>query len=298
MRHRQATAVATVAMRHSLVRSTTRSVARAAPRSRSYQAWRPASDAPADASRKVVAIVYGSFDKDLSLRDAEELHRTAPPNVEVREPVAGDAFDFDSLATATHLVVAASSQNGFPPHNFVDFAHQLLLTAETGDDECLGHLSHAVWGNGDDRWFKTFMNVPRYIDLLLEECGSRRFYARGEADEPHAPTGADSCEAPVWAAGMWDALQADASADAPPVAWNALWEYQPSPRHQDVTEYGLDVLVRRYGELSGLPTTFARPDDVYHQMIEGVRREREERERARLARLEKARRAREESSET
>ena len=277
-------------MRHSLVRSTTRSVARAAPRSRSYQAWRPASDAPAaDASRKVVAIVYGSFDKDLSLRDAEELHRTAPPNIEVREPVAGDAFDFDSLATATHLVVAASSQNGFPPHNFADFAHQLLLTAETGDDDCLGHLSHAVWGNGDDRWYKTFMNVPRYVDLLLEECGSRRFYARGEYDEPHAPTGASQLSAPVWAAGMWDALQAD----APPVAWNALWEYQPSPRHHDVSEYGLDVLVRRYGELSGLPTTFARPDDVYHQMIEGVRREREERERARLERLEKARRDRE-----
>ena len=294
MRHRQPTAVAAVAMRHSLVRSTTRSVARAAPRSRSYQAWRPAGNDPnADASRKVVAIVYGSFDKDLSLRDAEELHRTAPPNIEVREPVAGDAFDFDSLATATHLVVAASSQNGFPPHNFVDFAHQLLLTAETGDDDCLGHLSHAVWGNGDDRWYKTFMNVPRYVDLLLEECGSRRFYARGEYDEPHAPTGADSCEAPVWAAGMWDALQADASADAPPVAWNALWEYQPSPRHHDVSEYGLDVLVRRYGELSGMPTTFARPDDVYHQMIEGVRREREERERARLERLEKARRDRE-----
>ena len=294
MRHRQPTAVASVAMRHSLARATAHRIARAAPRSRSYQAWRPASDDPAaDASRKVVAIVYGSFDKDLSLRDAEELHRTAPPNIEVREPVAGDAFDFDSLATATHLVVAASSQNGFPPHNFVDFAHQLLLTAETGDDDCLGHLSHAVWGNGDDRWYKTFMNVPRYVDLLLEECGSRRFYARGEYDEPHAPTGADSCEAPVWAAGMWDALQADASADAPPVAWNALWEYQPSPRHQDVTEYGLDVLVRRYGELSGMPTTFARPDDVYHQMIEGVRREREERERARLERLEKARRDRE-----
>ena len=92
---------------------------------------------------------------------------------------------------------------------------------------------------------------------------------------------------------MWDALQADAAADAPPVAWDALWEYQPSPRHHDVTEYGLDVLVRRYGELSGMPTTFARPDDVYHQMIEGVRREREERERARLERLEKARRDRE-----
>ena len=80
MRHRAATAVASVAMRHSLARATAHRIARAAPRSRLYQAWRPASDAPAaDASRKVVAIVYGSFDKDLSLRDAEEEVPSPPP---------------------------------------------------------------------------------------------------------------------------------------------------------------------------------------------------------------------------
>ena len=31
-------------------------------------------------------------------------------------------------------------------------------------------LQHAVWGNGDERWYKTYMNVPRVLDSLLERC--------------------------------------------------------------------------------------------------------------------------------
>ena len=54
-----------------------------------------------------------------------------------------------------------------------------------------------------------------------------------------------------------------------------------------MTEYGLDALVRRHGELVRAPTTFARPDDEYWQLVEGVRREREARERDRLERIEK-----------
>ena len=73
-----------------------------------------------------------------------------------------------------------------------EFTHQLLLAADTNPG-CLKHLQHAVWGNGDERWLNTYMNIPRYVDQLLAECGSRRFYARGEAGEPHSPTGSEAC---------------------------------------------------------------------------------------------------------
>ena len=236
----------------------------------------------------VVALVYGSFEKGYSSRDAADIFKRAPPGIVVREPQPGDAFDFDSLRDATHLVLCTSSQNGFPPANLVEFAHQLLLAADTGGDACLAHLQHCVWGNGDERWFKTFMNVPRYMDLLLEDCGSRRFYARGEADEPHAPTGADRCTLDGWAAGMWNALPPRED-DRTSVAWDALWAYQPSPRHQDVREFYLEALVERYGELSGAPSVFARPDNGYWNMIESIRREKEARERERLERLKRLR---------
>ena len=50
------------------------------------------------------------------------------------------------------------------------------------------------------------MNVPRVLDALLERCGSRRFYARGESGEPHAPTGESAVQVEDWVPGMWGAL--------------------------------------------------------------------------------------------
>ena len=92
----------------------------------------------------------------------------------------------------------------------------------------------------DERWFSTYMSMPRYVDRLLEECGSRRFYARGERGEPHAPTNASEVKIKDWTAGMCEAM-AMAMATAtemapsgrvlrgtPPVTWDALWEHQPS----------------------------------------------------------------------
>ena len=40
------------------------------------------------------------------------------------------------------------------------------------------------------------------MDMLLEKCGSRRFYERGEFGEPHAPTGADACDPKEWSKGI------------------------------------------------------------------------------------------------
>jgi len=225
----------------------------------------------------VVAIVFGSFHMGLAEDAARALARMAPPGWQVRQPVSGEDFDFDSLAHTDVLIVCTSSANGFPPPNYAEFAHQLLLAAETGEPDGLAHLQHAVWGEGDPRWQKTFMNVPRFTDLLLEECGSRRFFARGESMEPHAPTRLDRCESSDWAPAMWKALGSAQAAD-PAVAWDAQWAYLPSEHHHDMRIPSLEALVRRHGELRRPTSSFASPDDEYRQLLDSVRREAEERQ--------------------
>ena len=187
--------------------------------------------------------------------------------------------DFDSLTEVSHLVLSASSWFGHPPPNLTDFAHQLLLTAESAPG-CLSHLQHTVWGNGNDRWFKTFMNVPRNMDALLERCGSCRFCA---------PSGVSDCQVEDWAPGMWSALLS-AQQSEPAVAWDAQWKYEPSPRHQEMTQWGLRELVSRHGNLSCSISTLAKPDDEYWSMIKEVQTEIDDRQ----ARLEARRRQAEE----
>ena len=224
---------------------------------------------------KKVAIVYGSFCRDRNSHDdADAMYEQivgSTDALQVLAPVAGKQFDFNSLAEIDALVVSTSSWFGYPPPEIQDFAHQLLLTAETNPG-CLSHLQHAVWGNGDARWFDTFMNVPRYLDKLLEVAGSRRFYGRGEFGEPHAPCGADRCAPDEWAAGMWQAL-IDADASQPQVAWDAQWQYLPSPHHHQLVEWDLRQLVKKHGALEGDVTTLARPGDAYFEMLKAVAKE-------------------------
>ena len=240
----------------------------------------------------VVSLVYGSFDKGYAVSAANRIHAAAPAGgsgLQVRGPKSGDDFDFDSLQDTDFLVICASSQNGFPPRNLVDFAHQLLLAVETGDPECFAHMRHAVWGEGDPRWLGTFMNVPRFIDLLLEECGSTRFYARGEAQEPHAPSSTVNCEVDDWAPGMWQAalhcVSADAATASAPVPWDAQWAAASSAHHHDIRAFDLETLVRRYGELKSPPSRFAHVDEPYKNMLAAVRREQETQEQQRRARM-------------
>jgi multimeric flavodoxin WrbA len=227
----------------------------------------------ASAAQKRVAIVYGSFCRArTSHEDAKEFYEqiaeTTQSKLRVFEPVAGNRFDFDSLRELDALVISTSSWFGYPPPEMRDFAHQLLLTAETNPG-CLSHLQHAVWGNGDPKWFNTFMNMPRYMDLLLETAGSRRFFARGEYGEPHAPCGADECEPEEWAEEMWKALMTT-EASEPPVPWDALWKYQQSPHHHEVVKWGLRELVKDHGGLDGEVTSLARPGAPYFDMLEEV----------------------------
>ena len=248
------------------------------------------SSRPAAAKR--VAIRYGSFNCGHSIEDTEVIRDWVErrPDLELSlQVMSGDDFSFDELAELDHLVVSTSSVYGQAPGSISQFAHQLLLTAETAPGR-LSHLQHAVWGNGDDRWFRTYMNAPRFIDHLLERAGSRRFYARGECGEPHAPTHSSDCQVKDWVPGMWAALASAGQPADPPVAWDALWADEPSPRHQDMTEWSLRELVERHGPLEGAPTALAKPGDAYHAMVTEVQAQ----VAARRARVEARRRRAEE----
>lgn len=208
-----------------------------------------------------VALVYGSFFMGDSERDIGTIHQGFPKieGLEVAAPVKGNDFDFDTLKDCKLLIVCTSSQYGMPPPEFKDFAHH-LLTAATKHPGCLKHLQHAVWGNGDETYFNTFMNMPRYMDLLLERCGSRRFYARGETGEPHAPMDTAKCTCDEWTPKMWDAAAAAVKEGpgAAPVPWDALWAKQASEHHHDVTEWDLAKLEKKLGKPAASPAMFSK----------------------------------------
>lgn len=210
-----------------------------------------------------VALVYGSFFMGDSERDIGFIREAFPADcagLEVSEPVKGADFDFDTLKDCQVLIVCTSSQYGFPPKNFEKFMHH-LLTAATKHPGCLSHLRHAVFGNGDDTYFKTYMNMPRYVDQLLEKAGSRRLYARGENGEPCAPLDTAQCRSKDWAPAMWSAaakaVQDGDSAEAVP--WDALWAKQKSEHHHKVTQWAMDKLEKRMvGKTPAPPAMFSK----------------------------------------
>jgi len=206
-----------------------------------------------------VALVYGSFFMGDSERDITTIKDAFPgiDGLEVAPPVTGDDFDFNTLKDCKFLIVCTSSQYGFPPKNFGKFAHH-LLTAATTNPGCLSHLQHAVYGNGDDTYFNTYMNMPRYMDKLLEKCGSKRFYARGETGEPNAQLGTDACRCTNWAPAMWAEASKTAKGEVTPVAWDALWAKKKSEHHQKVTEWNLTKLEKKMESSKPQPSIFAK----------------------------------------
>lgn len=208
-----------------------------------------------------VALVYGSFHEGNCIKDIQAIHAAFPQvlrltGLDVQEPVEGAQFDFNSLKAVKVLIICTSSKLGFPPPNFQAFAYQLLLAANTNPG-CLSHLRHAVCGNGQEMYEDTYMNMPRYMDLLLEKCGSKRFYARGEFGEPHAPLNTEACECKDWAVGVWSALtdtlvEGDETAWSP-VSWSALWEKKASEIHADVTEWDMKQLEKQLAKAEVKP---------------------------------------------
>merc|ERR1711879_295954 len=113
---------------------------------------------------------------------------------------------FGSLANYKFLVVCASRRYALA---------QLRFLAEDSPG-CLSHLQHAVYESKDlfDENSNHMMSMPRYVDELLEKCGSRRFFARGEAGKPFAPLACTNLTVKDWASAMW-AAAAEANLSAP-----------------------------------------------------------------------------------
>lgn len=189
--------------------------------------------------------MYGSFFMGDSERDAAAIHACFPEDTGLKAPVApveGNEFDFDSLAVSKFLVVCTSSMYGNPPANFWKF-YSHLKAASMNPNKPLSHLQHAVYGNGDETYYDTYMNVPRMVDTLLERAGSTRFYARGETSEPHAPLGVEMVSAADWGPGMWSAVGQGGN-----VSWDAHWEGSKPNHHADVTDWDLKKLKKKFGE--------------------------------------------------
>ena len=242
-----------------------------------------------------VALVYGSFHQGNSERDIKHIRSSFPgcDLLNVTEPTAGNDFKFNTLRKYNFLIVCTSSRYGMPPANFVQFAQQLFL-ASKDPSKPLKHLQHAVFGNGwkpasfskvygglaknagmkvdpNDPAYTCYMNNPRYMDLLLERAGSRRFFARGECGGPFADLDTDAVSCDQWAPAMWKAC-ADAMwrAGDPPVAWDACWAKEKSTKHHLVTEWDffatvgqsdrdeqqrlVNGLIREQGLVNGLQT--------------------------------------------
>eukprot|EP00943_MAST-04B_sp_MAST-4B-sp1_P009204 g9204.t1 len=218
------------------------------------------SNAPAlengDIGGQDVAVVFGSFFMGDSERDATDILAEFP-DCDFEKPasiVAGNDFNFNSLKNTNFLVVCTSSMYGNPPKNFWEFYYHLKAASENPNKPLKG-LQHAVYGNGDETYFDTYMNVPRMVDELLERAGSRRFYPRGETGEPHNLVGTNMVSAASWGPGMWEAMKS-ANAEDAPVAWDAHWEGAKPNHHAKTTDWELRKLAKKFGEPSS-PSIFA-----------------------------------------
>ena len=210
-------------------------------------------------SGRRVAVIYGSFCKHReSQTDADVIARAlAAEGLEVSEPVEGVAGAWESAARADALVVCTSTRLGLPPENLAPFADALV---------------GAVFGNGHENWLSTFMNAPRAVDALLEACGSSRAFARGEANEPCAPLGADRCRVRDWAPACARALAgALGGGDAPAVSHGALWATAASPFHHEFQVWNRSHLRAFYPELD--PAYAPPADDAERHLRRRVARD-------------------------
>jgi flavocytochrome c len=196
-----------------------------------------------------VAVLYGSFFMGDSKRDTGDILEAFPADCKLscnKEGIEGNSFDFNNLKDTKYLVVCTSSMYGNPPKNFWEFYFHLKEASENPNKPLAG-LQHAVYGNGDETYIDTYMNVPRMVDTLLERAGSRRFYARAETGEQFKPLEDEMIEAAVWAPGMWKAMMEATDATAPGVAWDAAGKSQ---HHDDATDWDISKLEKKFGRPS------------------------------------------------
>ncbi|MGF1472214.1 MAG: bifunctional cytochrome P450/NADPH--P450 reductase [Rubrobacteraceae bacterium] len=87
----------------------------------------------------------------------------------------------DKLPTEGAVVITASSYNGTPPDNAVQF-FDWLCNDSLGEDALKG-VKYTVFGCGDHDWAATYQRVPKMIDSHMQSHGAESFYQRGEGDQ-------------------------------------------------------------------------------------------------------------------
>jgi hypothetical protein len=166
----------------------------------------------------------------------------------VAPPCYANKIPFDDLPRYKFIVVATSTQLGFPPETLWELYYNLKKSADAGLKPLVG-VQHAVFGNGNPMYEETYMNVPRLVDIMLEKCGSRRFHPRGEVCV------ISSAE---WSAKMWTSMKT-ADPNATPIAWDALWNGGKPPVHSTVVDKSLEEIAKAFdGAPAIAPKLFAK----------------------------------------
>ena len=165
-------------------------------------------------SKRYIDIVYGSFMKAPQAHglEAEALKSLNKSRLRCNPPRSGNEFMTSedllvSLQDTSKLIVVTSSRNGLPPPNMLKFVEGLIKAAdEKFERKPLTGLHHAVFGNGNAKWFKTYMSIPRLIDAKLTELGSKRIIPRGEYFESYKNLNLDHLKLSDWGTYVWDEL--------------------------------------------------------------------------------------------
>lgn len=147
------------------------------------------------------------------------------------------------------LVLTSTFGEGDPPSNFERMLYELTAAGQSGARPLAG-MQHAVLGFGDST-YETFMNCPRLVDKLMEECGSRRLHQRFEID---AGNWSDEMAAyeKQWMDKVFDVLQSEPKAsDASVGSWK-----DASPKNHKVQDGDTGVVFpKTLAELEGVVDT-------------------------------------------
>ena len=131
-----------------------------------------------------VLCVYGSEGGTAKSALKKLANEWKAEGVNVSNIIEGNSVGaLGSLSEEHDVIVVATSSfgEGDPPENFWKFALS-LLQAVNKQEKPLAGMQHAVLGYGSST-YPTYQNMPRLVDKLMEECGSRRFVQRAECDD-------------------------------------------------------------------------------------------------------------------
>lgn len=195
-----------------------------------------------------VLVAYGS-ESGNSQRHAQNIvKRWQKEGTEATFTIkSGNEVKLDELKDHFDVIMIATSSygEGDPPDNIAKLMLN-LLRASAAKESPLAGIQHGVLGFGSSV-YETYMNTPRLMDKLLEECGSRRMLQRAELDE--GSENDPDAEAKRFEKEMFSLLQALPSATEQPVCkWTV-----PESKILEKTEADLNMIATSDEGMAALP---------------------------------------------